>query len=355
MTEQKNALALVQRAPHAYQNPQAALDFVAKFGASMYESGMFGCKSKAQGHVLAMACFCDQTNPIAIKRQYHLIKGELSMRADAMLAGLRARGGKYKVISRTPDKAEIEIVVDGNKQRFALTWEECQKEPFVRTKDGEIKDNYKTPRARMQMMWCRVVSDGVRVMMPEVVAGAYTPEEIADVDGGILDVEFDVVSDGEIVTPADPESPEPQVSEPEDSTPIVETEPSHSEAPSDSAPAQEGSSDAQAEASSAENSKPAPTAAPSPGSEEPAGVSEDQIQKMLLYVKKLSIATDVWQGRILATFGKKKARELTHAEAENILAMLAQLAEVKGMDDPVRFQEEVDAWVSHVLGGSSKN
>lgn len=35
----------------------------------------------------------------------------------------------------------------------------------------------------MQMLWARVVSDGVRAMAPEVVAGYYTPEELDESDG----------------------------------------------------------------------------------------------------------------------------------------------------------------------------
>jgi hypothetical protein len=54
-------------------------------------------------------------------------------------------------------------------------------------KDGtvRIKDNYATPRARMQMLWARTVSDGVRSICPGATRRRYTPTEIADfTDGG---------------------------------------------------------------------------------------------------------------------------------------------------------------------------
>lgn len=104
------------------------------------------------------------------------------MRSDAMLAGLVEAGGRYKVVQRDSDAAKIEITIAGQTQAFALTWQEAQEEPFTKGKGGKIKDNWATPRSRMQMLWARVVSDGVRVMAPQVVCGGYTPEEISDFD-----------------------------------------------------------------------------------------------------------------------------------------------------------------------------
>jgi hypothetical protein len=135
---------------------------------------------------------------MTLAERYHIIHGRLSMRADAMLADFRTKcSGSHKVIERTADAAEIELAIKGSKQvqRFRLTWEEAKQEPFVYVgkeasiieriqkgawKDLMLKPKYATPRSRCQMLWARVVSDGVRAMAPEVVAGYYTPEEIDD-------------------------------------------------------------------------------------------------------------------------------------------------------------------------------
>jgi hypothetical protein len=137
---------------------------------------------------------------MTLAERYHIIHGRLSMRADAMLADFRTKcGGAHYVIERTPDVAEIELVMkigqQSQIQRFRLTWEEARHEPFVYVgkeasiieriqkgawKDLMLKPKYATPRSRCQMLWARVVSDGVRAMAPEVVAGYYTPEEIDD-------------------------------------------------------------------------------------------------------------------------------------------------------------------------------
>jgi hypothetical protein len=167
---------------------------------------MFGCSTIEQGRILALTCLKKGIDPLSIAERYHIIKGDLSMRSDAMLAGIGQFGGKYRVVRRTADAAEIEITREDDKQRFALTWEEAKAEPFTKAKDGSIKENYATPRTRMQMLWARVVSDGVRTMWPEVVTGYYTPEEIADTNGEAIDASFTVVPE---TKPATSETKQP--------------------------------------------------------------------------------------------------------------------------------------------------
>jgi hypothetical protein len=143
---------------------------------------MFGCESPEQGQVFALALLCENMTPIEIARKYHIIQGRLTKRADAMLAEFREAGGRHRVIERTSDVAEIELIDrNGEKNRFRLTFEEVKQEKFPYQKDGRtFKDNWSTPRGRMQMLWARVVSDGIRCVAPEIVAGTYTPEEVRD-------------------------------------------------------------------------------------------------------------------------------------------------------------------------------
>lgn len=160
------------------------LAFVREFGTEIALSKMFGCANEAQGKVFAMACLCEETNPIALSRKYHVIENNLSMKADAMLAELRARGGKHKVLERTADKASVQIDYDGQVYVETFTWEEASQEPYVYGKDvaGKkvLKKNWATPRARRQMLWARVISEAVRTVAPEIVSGIYTPEETND-------------------------------------------------------------------------------------------------------------------------------------------------------------------------------
>lgn len=164
-----------------YSKIQNPVEAIKEIGTFLAQSGMFGCERREQGMVLAMACMTERKSPLEIKRRYHLLNGELSMRADAMLADLRARGGKHKILSRTADKAAVQITYDGETQSFTFTWDEAKAEPFVYTRDGKsIKTNYATPWQRKKMLWARVVSDAVNCMAPEVATGVFTPEELED-------------------------------------------------------------------------------------------------------------------------------------------------------------------------------
>lgn len=159
------------------QNP---LDAISQIGEMFAKSGMFGCDRKEQGQVLAMVCVTEKKSPTQLLREYHIIEGRLSDRADSMLAKFRAAGGKHRVIKRDADAAAVELTKDGQSLTFSLTFEEVKGEPFVTKKEGGFKKNWATPRARMQTLWARVISDGVRTMAPEIVSGIYTPEEIQD-------------------------------------------------------------------------------------------------------------------------------------------------------------------------------
>lgn len=156
------------------------LSAVEKAGDFIAKSGMFGCERKEQGMIIAATCYQEGLSFLEFKRTYHNQNGELSMRADAMLAEFHKRGFKSKLLSRDAEKASIELTTHYT-AAFTFTWDDAKAEPFVYGKDGRtIKKNYATPRARMQMLWARVISDGVRTMCPEIVAGTYTPEEVQD-------------------------------------------------------------------------------------------------------------------------------------------------------------------------------
>ena len=185
-------------------DPIAAMN---AYGDDIAKSGLLGCQNISQGRVMAMECFARRTTAVALSQQFHIIDNKLSMKADAMLAEFRRLGGKHKVLSRTADKAEIELIDGDESQRFAFTWEDAKQEPFVW--DGKRKDvlaaiasgktekltlnpNYASPRKRMQMLWSRVVSDGVRTLKPEVNFGRYTPEDLeGDEDGGGVSVQVE--------------------------------------------------------------------------------------------------------------------------------------------------------------------
>lgn len=145
-----------------------------------------------QGVAIAMTALCEGLTPMQLQRRYHFIAGKPSMRADAMLAEFRMNhGGEYEVIERTPERAAIKFTDRlGNVHECELTLEQLHdsrwpwKKWNVPPEQREYKDNYGTPLDRRNMLWARCVSDSMRFICPEMVAGVYTPEEVGDFGSG---------------------------------------------------------------------------------------------------------------------------------------------------------------------------
>lgn len=181
-----NELTVYDRVPTIYDRVSDPLAYAERMGFAMAKSGMFGLANEQAGMVVAMTCLCDGITPLEFQKTYHIVEGQPSMRSDAMLAEFRNRGGKHEVLKRSADGASVLLTAaDGSQGEYSLTWEEAQKEDFVQGKDGGVKHNYAYPRKRMQMLWARVISDGVRTLTPEIVAGVYTPEETEDFEPAV--------------------------------------------------------------------------------------------------------------------------------------------------------------------------
>jgi hypothetical protein len=171
----ENALAIYQKV----DDPLAFCERLAKPFAALV-----GC-SLDQGPAIALTCLCEGITPLEFQRRYHVIQGKPAMRADAMLAEFRSRGGRHVVVERSPERAAIELI-DKHGQKIAAeyTWTEAEQSrwPWRDASDHKkgLKDNWSTPTDRRNMLWARLVSDSIRAIAPEIVAGIYTPEEVID-------------------------------------------------------------------------------------------------------------------------------------------------------------------------------
>lgn len=142
------------------------------FGNAICRSGMFGCESKEAGIVFALQCVAENKPPLEMAKNYHLVKGKLTKRADAMLADYRRAGGK--VLWKDLKNEQIQEAVfefEGEKIKASFSMEDAQRAGLVR--GGSAWD--KTPAA---MLRARCVSETLRAIAPEIVQGVYVPEEI---------------------------------------------------------------------------------------------------------------------------------------------------------------------------------
>ena len=150
-------------------------------GELLAQSGMFGISNAGAGFVVAATCHQQGISLMEFQRTYHIVNGKPSMRADAMLAELRKRGGKHRIIDNTVNRAAIEIEFEGQKLKFEFTIEDARRTGDCFEKDGKTLKHTWAKRPD-DMLWARCVSRAVRRICPEIVSGLYTPEEVADFD-----------------------------------------------------------------------------------------------------------------------------------------------------------------------------
>ena len=183
--------------------PVASMSDIATAGELIARSGILGAQNAAEGFLIAATCHQTGMSFLEFAENYHLVKGRITKRADAMLASANRNGWKHRIIERSPNKAAIELTREKEKHVFELTWENALNEPFVYRGGPDaqmaelrkpidqrhLKDKYSTPRSRMQMLWARVVSDAVRAVDPSANQGTYAPEEVEDfvIDGEVID------------------------------------------------------------------------------------------------------------------------------------------------------------------------
>jgi hypothetical protein len=113
-------------------------------------------------------------HPALAARDYHIIQGRPTLKAETMMARFQQQGGKveWNVLTNEEVTATFSHPSGGSAK---ITWTI----EMARSAKLADKDNWKAyPRA---MMRARVVSEGIRTVFPGVVLGVYTPEEVQDI------------------------------------------------------------------------------------------------------------------------------------------------------------------------------
>jgi hypothetical protein len=169
------AVTTQQNTVHTYDKVADPMAAATQLGEWICRSGMFGADRPEQGNLLALQCIVERKPPLELAKHYHVIQGRLSLRADAMLALYRERGGK--VIWKQFDGlgARAQWIYDGNDIELAYTADDAKAAGFLPARGGSGWAKFPA-----EMMRARLISKAVRMLCPEVVTGTYTPEEIAD-------------------------------------------------------------------------------------------------------------------------------------------------------------------------------
>jgi len=137
------------------------------------DSKMFGFKNQAEAMAIMLLCQAENLHPAVAMRDYHVINGRPSMKADAMLARFQLAGGRVSW-PKMEDTEVTGVFSHPAGGEATITWND----EMVRRADLHRNPTHqKYPR---QMKRARCISEGIRSVFPACVAGVYTPEEVAD-------------------------------------------------------------------------------------------------------------------------------------------------------------------------------
>lgn len=152
-----------------------------RMAVAVASSKMFGVKTKEEALSLMLLAQAEGRHPAIAARDYHIIEGRPALKADAMLARFMEAGGRVEWHEITDQKVSATFSnPDGG--HFRVEW------TIATAAQAGLADRANWKKYPRQMLRSRVVSEGVRTIMPGVIVGTYTPEELRDGDVEITEV-----------------------------------------------------------------------------------------------------------------------------------------------------------------------
>jgi len=152
-----------------------SIEAIEKMATIGNKSGLFGVKTAEQAAALMLIAQAEGTSPALALRDYHVIGGRPTLKADAILARFQQAGGKVRWLKLTEQEATAVFSHPaGGDVEISWTLEMARK--------AQLLGNGTWQKYSRAMLRSRCISEGVRTVYPGVVCGVYTPEEIESID-----------------------------------------------------------------------------------------------------------------------------------------------------------------------------
>ncbi len=151
------------------------VDQVERMALAVAKSGLFGVKTPDQAMALMLIAQAEGLHPAIAARDYHVINGRPTLKADAMLARFHSAGGSVRWGEYTNQRV-VGTFSHPQGGSVEIEWTIDMATAAGLTKNPTWKSY---PR---QMLRARCVSEGIRTVFPGVVVGTYTPEEAEDME-----------------------------------------------------------------------------------------------------------------------------------------------------------------------------
>ncbi len=144
---------------------------IERMANAIVKSGLFGVKTIEQALALLLLSQAEGIHPVCGARDYHIIQNRPSMKSETMLARFQANGGKVEWTSYS-DKKVSGIFSHPSSGRMEFSWT-IEKAKGIGLTSKDTWKHY--PEA---MLRSRVISEAIRTMLPGVLSGMYTDEEV---------------------------------------------------------------------------------------------------------------------------------------------------------------------------------
>lgn len=175
---------------------------VEKMAVAVARSGLFGVKTPDQALALMLIAQAEGLHPAIAARDYHVINGRPTLKADAMMARFQAAGGKVEWGEYTDTKVSGKFShPQGGTVEVVWTTKMAT--------DAGLTRNPTWKSYPRQMLRARCISEGIRTVFPGCVVGTYTPEEAGDMEPREPVRMRDMGTVDEVAPPAPPAPPEP--------------------------------------------------------------------------------------------------------------------------------------------------
>jgi hypothetical protein len=165
-------------------NPTAVIPYseMERMATTVAKSGLFGVKDKDQALALMALSQAEGIHPMTAVRDFHIIQGRASMKADTMLARFQRAGGNVEWHELNDTKADATVTPPpGRGPAWRMDWT-IDRARLAGLTNKDIWKGY--PRA---MLRSRLISEAIRTLFPSIISGAYTPEELQSIDPELPD------------------------------------------------------------------------------------------------------------------------------------------------------------------------
>ena len=149
------------------------VDQVERMAMAVAKSGLFGVKTIDQAMALMLVAQAEGMHPAIAARDYHVINGRPTLKADAMLARFQAAGGKVEWGEYT-DTRVVGTFSHPRGGSVTIEW------TVEMGRKAGLLGNQTWAKYPRQMLRSRCISEGIRTVFPGVVVGTYSEEEGQD-------------------------------------------------------------------------------------------------------------------------------------------------------------------------------